>query len=62
VLLRAYEQNNDAQALLPRLALYMGDVSIASTLAYLKPMPAVMAKAAERFEHVFGALVQGGGS
>ena len=59
-LLRAYEQNSDVQALLPRLALYMGHVSIASTLAYLKLMPGVMAKAAERFERHFGDLVQGG--
>lgn len=62
VLLRAYEQNGDVQVLLPRLALYMGHVSIASTLSYLKLMPAVMAKAGERFDRRFGELVQGGGS
>jgi integrase/recombinase XerD len=61
-LLRAYEENGDAQTLLPRLALYMGHVSIASTLTYLKLMPSVMAKAAERFERRFGELVQGGAS
>lgn len=61
-LLRWYEEDGDVQVQLPRLALYMGHVSIASTLSYLKLMPAVMIRASERFERRFGELVQGGGS
>ena len=48
------------QANLPKLALYMGHVSIISTAYYLRWMPAVVACASERFERSFGRLVQGG--
>jgi len=59
-LLRWYEQEGDVQANLPKLALYMGHVSIVSTAYYLRWMPAVVARASERFERSFGRLVQGG--
>jgi integrase/recombinase XerD len=61
-LLRWYRSGADVQVLLPKLALYMGHVSIASTAYYLRRMPAVLARASERFEHSFGRLVQGGES
>jgi integrase/recombinase XerD len=59
-LLRWYQQEGDVQANLPKLALYMGHVSIVSTAYYLRWMPAVVARASERFERSFGRLVQGG--
>jgi integrase len=59
-LLRWYEEGADVQANLPKLALYMGHVSIVSTAYYLRFMPAVVALAGQRFERVFGNLVQGG--
>ena len=59
-LLRWYEEGADVQANLPKLALYMGHVSIVSTAYYLRFMPAVVALAGQRFERAFGNLVQGG--
>lgn len=57
-LLRWYEDGADVQANLPKLALYMGHVSIASTAYYLRWMPAVIGRAGERFERACGTLVQ----
>lgn len=48
-LLRWYENDEDVQVQLPRLAMYMGHVSIASTAYYLRLMPAVLQRAGERF-------------
>jgi integrase/recombinase XerD len=59
-LLRWYRAGADAQSNLPKLALYMGHVSIVSTAYYLRVMPDVVQLAGERFERDFGALVQGG--
>jgi integrase len=59
-LLRWYQQGSNVQANLPKLALYMGHVSIVSTAYYLRWMPAVVACASQRFERSFGRLVQGG--
>lgn len=59
-LLRWYENGDDAQANLPKLALYMGHVSIISTAHYLRWMPAVIAQASQRFEHSYGALIRTG--
>ena len=59
-LLRWYEADADVQANLPKLALYMGHVSIVSTAYYLRFMPAVVARAGERFARAFGDLVDGG--
>ena len=59
-LLRWYEADADVQANLPKLALYMGHVSIVSTAYYLRFMPAVVALAGERFARACGDLVDGG--
>jgi integrase/recombinase XerD len=57
---RWYEQGRDVQSELPKLALYMGHVSIASTTYYLRFMPVVVALASERFANVCGELIEGG--
>lgn len=59
-LLRWYEQDADVQANLPKLALYMGHVSIVSTAYYLRLMPAVVAKASERFGRACADVLEGG--
>ena len=59
-LARWYQADADVQSNLPRLALYMGHVSIVSTAYYLRLMPAVVALAGQRFERAFGDLIQGG--
>lgn len=57
---RWYEQDVDVQSNLPKPALYMGHVSIASTAYYPRFMPAVVALASQRFGRAFGDLVDGG--
>jgi integrase/recombinase XerD len=57
---RWYEEGRDVQSELPKLAMYMGHVSIASTTYYLRFMPAVIALASERFANVCGELIEGG--
>jgi integrase/recombinase XerD len=57
---RWYEAGADVQSALPKLAIYMGHVSIASTTYYLRFMPAVVALAGERFARACGDLVDGG--
>jgi integrase len=59
-LLRWYENDEDVQVQLPRLAMYMGHVSIASTAYYLRLMPAVMQHASERFARSCPQLLEGG--
>lgn len=59
-LLRWYRQGADVQSNLPKLALYMGHVSIVSTAYYLTWMPDIAAAASERFEARFGHLISGG--
>jgi integrase len=59
-LLRWYEADEDVQVQLPRLAMYMGHVSIASTAYYLRLMPAVMQRASERFARSCAHMVDGG--
>ena len=59
-LARWYKADADVQSQLPRLAMYMGHVSIVSTAYYLRFMPSVVALAGRRFERAFGDLVQGG--
>lgn len=61
-LLRWYENGADVQVNLPKLALYMGHVSIASTAYYLRWMPAVIAHASDRFASSFGQVLEGGAS
>ena len=57
---RWYEAGADVQSELPKLAMYMGHVSIASTVYYLRYMPAVVALAAERFARSCSDLIEGG--
>ena len=57
---RWYEEGCDVQSELPKLSMYMGHVSIASTTYYLRFMPAVVALASDRFAAECGDLIQGG--
>ncbi len=59
-LIRWYKNGEDVQTNLPKLALYMGHVSIESTAHYLKWVPTLRALASKRFEEHFGHLVEGG--
>lgn len=59
-LLRWYREGGDVQANLPKLAMYMGHVSAASTAYYLRHMPAVVEQASERFGRSYEQIVQGG--
>jgi integrase/recombinase XerD len=57
---RWYEAGADVQSSLPKLAMYMGHVSIVSTAHYLQCMPAVVARAGERFERSYARAIEGG--
>lgn len=59
-LLRWYRQGSDVQVQLPKLAMYMGHVSILSTAHYLRWIPALAEAANKRFESQFGHLIDGG--
>jgi integrase/recombinase XerD len=59
-LIRWYQDGADVQAQLPKLALYMGHVSIESTAYYLHWVPTLQSLASDRFEQRFGQLVRGG--
>lgn len=61
-LIRAYRGAGDPQALLPKLALYLGHVSVESTVHYLRLVPAVAALATQRFDAAYGCQVMGGES
>jgi hypothetical protein len=50
----------DVQSNLPKLAMYMGHVSIVSTAYYLPWIPQLAAAASHRLEMHFGHLVTGG--
>jgi integrase/recombinase XerD len=56
---RWYEEGRDVQSELPKLSMYMGHVSIASTTYYLRFMPAVVSLASERFAGTCGELIKG---
>ena len=58
-LLRWYRTEADVQSCLPKLAMYMGHVSIVSTAYYLRWIPEVATAASTRFERKFGHLIQG---
>ena len=58
-LLRWYRDGADVQSCLPRLAMYMGHVSIASTAYYLHWIPEVACTASRQFERRFGHLIAG---
>jgi integrase/recombinase XerD len=59
-LLRWYRQGADVQSNLPKLAMYMGHVSIVSTAYYLRWVPELAAAASLRLEAQYGHLVSGG--
>lgn len=59
-LLRWYRQGADVQSNLPKLAMYMGHVSIVSTAYYLRWIPELAQAASDRFEASFGNLISGG--
>jgi len=59
-LIRVYRAKGDVQSALPKLALFMGHVSVESTLHYVRLVPEVAALASQRFEGHFGHWVQGG--
>ena len=59
-LLRWYRQGADVQSNLPKLAMYMGHVSIVSTAYYLRWIPELAAAANLRFETHYGHLISGG--
>jgi len=56
---RWYEEGRDVQSELPKLSMYMGHVSIASTTYYLRFMPAVVALASQRFASSCAGLIEG---
>lgn len=56
-LIRSYRNDGDPQALLPKLSLYMGHVSIGSTMHYLKLVPDLAALASARFDGAFGRVL-----
>lgn len=58
-LLRWYQQGADVQSNLPKLAMYMGHVSIVSTAYYLRWIPQLAAAASHRLERHFGHLITG---
>jgi len=59
-LIRWYKEGADVQSNLPKLALYMGHVSIESSAYYLHWVPSLRSLASKRFEQKFGRLVKGG--
>jgi integrase/recombinase XerD len=59
-LVRWYKEGADVQTSLPKLALYMGHVSIESSAYYLHWVPSLRSLASQRFEDRFGQLVEGG--
>ena len=56
-LIRWYRDGSDVQSNLPRLAMFMGHVSIVSTAHYLHFVPTMRNLASERFEAAFGDVV-----
>ena len=59
-LIRTYRAGGDVQTQLPKLALYMGHVSIVSTAYYLHFIPEVAALASERFDRRYSHLIDTG--
>ena len=58
-LIRSYRSQGDPQSLLPKLSMYMGHVSIASTMHYLTLVPALAGLAMHRFNTGFGNKILG---
>lgn len=61
-LVRWYRQGGDVQTHLPKLALYMGHVSIVSTAYYLHFIPQIAALASKRFDRHYSHLIEPGAS
>ena len=61
-LVRCYRQDGDVQTHLPKLALYMGHVSIVSTAYYLHFIPEIAALASDKFARRFSHLIDPGAS
>ena len=60
-LMQAYrKKGGDPQSLLPKLALYMGHVSVESTIHYLKLVPQLALLASQRFDAAYGRKFIGG--
>ena len=59
-LIRCYRRGDDVQTQLPKLALYMGHVSIVSTAYYLRFIPEVAALASQRFGKNFAHVIENG--
>ncbi len=59
-LMRWYRDGADVQSNLPRLAMYMGHVSIVSTAHYLHFVPTMRQLASDRFEAAFGDIFEEG--
>jgi integrase len=59
-LLRWYRQDADVQSNLPKLAMYMGHVSIVSTAYYPRWIPDLAEAASPRFARHFGRLIREG--
>jgi integrase len=57
-LIRWYRSGANVQSNLPKLAMYMGHVSIVSTAHYLHFVPSLRALASNRFEEAFGGLIE----
>jgi integrase len=57
-LARCYRRGDDVQTQLPRLALYMGHVSIVSTAYYLRFIPEIARLASERFGRRFSHIIE----
>lgn len=58
-LARWYRQGLDVQVQLPKLAMYMGHVSIESTAYYLRWTDEIAALASQRYEQCFGSTIGG---
>ena len=56
--IQSYRDGADVQSNLPRLAIYMGHVSIVSTAHYLHFVPTMRQLASDRFEIAFGDVVK----
>ena len=59
--MQAYrKKGGDPQAVLPKLAMYMGHVSVESTIHYLKLVPQLALLASQRFDAAYGRKFVGG--
>jgi integrase/recombinase XerD len=52
-----YHEGVDVEAMLPRLATYLGHAKVASTYLYLTMLPETLLAASERFRHYGGSLI-----